>query len=108
MHQRLNLQVQAAMEELEEEQEPLGIKHGSKHCMYLCIEREEERNQTATLSLERGLTLKRERASVVGQLSASPSLEHEPMLKREEDNVPPSFALCNIPKFRHWNILILC
>ena len=39
MHQRLNLRVQAAMEELEEEQESLEIKHGSKHCMYLNIER---------------------------------------------------------------------
>ena len=65
MHQRLNLQVQAAMEELEEEQEPLGVKHGSKHCMYLCIEREEARNQTTTLSLERELSLKREMASEV-------------------------------------------
>ena len=66
MHQRLNLQVQTTMEELEEEQEPLEFKHGNKHCMYLCIEREKARNQTATLSLERELALKPERASEVG------------------------------------------
>ena len=114
MHQRLNLQVQEAMEELKEEQELLEIKHGSKPCMYLCIEREEARNQAASLSLERRSSvalaqpaLKREKASKVGQVSASPSLEREPTLKREEDSEPPSLTCIFPPHLSVWLVVYL-